>query len=53
MIALDKDPVAAAVKANSEGLTEIEIVCHTGQPCARIYRSDVFGQSDISQGHTP
>ncbi len=42
VIALDRDPVAAAVKAHPQGLTEIEIVCHTGQPCARIYRSDIF-----------
>ncbi len=42
VIALDKDPVAAAVAAHPQGLSEIEILCHTGQPCARIYRSDAF-----------
>ncbi len=36
------DPVAAAVAAHPQGLSEIEILCHTGQPCARIYRSDAF-----------
>ncbi len=39
----DPDPVAEAVHAHPEGLTEIEILCHTGQPCARLYRSDRFG----------
>ncbi len=38
----DPDPVFEAVKAHPEGLSEIEILCHTGQPCARIYRSDRF-----------
>ncbi len=38
----DPDPVAEAVKAHPEGLSEIEILCHTGQPCARLYRSDRF-----------
>ncbi len=42
VIALDRDPVAAAVKAHPEGLSEVEIICHTDQPCARIYRSDSF-----------
>ncbi|WP_419805854.1 ArnT family glycosyltransferase [Terriglobus sp.] len=51
VIALDKDPVAAAVAAHPQGLSEIEILCHTGQPCARIYRSDAF-QSN-ARGNTP
>ncbi len=38
----DPDPVAEAVKAHPAGLTELEILCHTGQPCARLYRSDRF-----------
>ncbi|GAA3758860.1 hypothetical protein [Terriglobus aquaticus] len=42
VIALDNDPVAAAVAAHPQGLSEIEILCHTGQPCARIYRSDIY-----------
>jgi len=40
VIATDGDPVARAVAANPEGLTLINIVCSTGQPCARIYSSD-------------
>ncbi len=39
VIALEGDPVAQAVAAHPEGLTEIEVLCHTGQPCAKLYRS--------------
>lgn len=54
VIAMDRDPVAAAVKAHPEGLAEIEILCHTGQPCARIYRSDAFSRPDLlNQQRTP
>ncbi len=38
----DPDPVAEAVRAHPEGLSEIEILCHTGQPCARLYRSTSY-----------
>ncbi len=41
-VAIAGDPVDAAVKAHPEGLTELDIVCSTGQPCARIYRSDTY-----------
>ena len=41
----DPDPVAAAVKAHPAGLSEIEILCHTGQPCAHFYRSDRFKET--------
>ena len=40
VIATDSDPVAKAVTAHPEGLTEINIVCSTGQPCVRFYSSD-------------
>ena len=40
VIATDNDAVAKAVAAHPEGLTLINIVCSTGQPCARFYRSD-------------
>jgi hypothetical protein len=45
VIAIKGDPVSKAVDANSQGLTELSILCTTGQPCARIYRSDKFGTS--------
>ena len=40
VIATDGDRVAQAVAAKPDGLTLINIVCSTGQPCARFYRSD-------------
>jgi len=45
VIAIKGDPVSKAVDANPQGLTEMSILCTTGQPCARIYRSDKFGVS--------
>ncbi len=45
----DPDPVAVAVRAHPQGLTEIEILCHTDQPCARLYRSDRFGNRTPGQ----
>jgi hypothetical protein len=40
VVAIAGDPVSTAVSAHPEGLTELTILCTTGQPCARIYRSD-------------
>jgi hypothetical protein len=40
VVATDNDAIAKAVAAHPEGLTLINIVCSTGQPCARFYRSD-------------
>jgi hypothetical protein len=37
VVALDGDAVAKAVLAHPEGLRLLQIVCSTGQPCARIY----------------
>ena len=45
VIAIKGDPVSKAVDANSQGLTELTILCTSGQPCARIYRSDRFDSS--------
>lgn len=42
VVALDGDPVAKAVEAHPEGLKEIEVLCHTGQPCAKIYQSEMI-----------
>lgn len=39
VIAADHDAVAQAVAAHPQGLTLIDIVCSTGQPCVRFYRS--------------
>jgi len=40
VITTDGDRVAQAVAEHPQGLTLIDIVCSTGQPCVRIYRSD-------------
>jgi hypothetical protein len=40
VITTDGDAVEKAVAAHPEGLTLINIVCSTGQPCVRVYRSD-------------
>ncbi len=37
VVALDGDTVAKAVAAHPQGLTLEQIICSTGQPCARIY----------------
>jgi 4-amino-4-deoxy-L-arabinose transferase-like glycosyltransferase len=37
VVALDGDAVAKAVAAHPQGLTLLQIICSTGQPCARIY----------------
>ncbi len=42
VIAIKGDPVSKAVDANSQGLTELTVLCTTGQPCARIFRSDLY-----------
>ncbi len=39
VIAADHDAVAQAVAAHPQGLTLLNIVCSTGQPCIRFYRS--------------
>jgi hypothetical protein len=42
VIALDGDPVASAVQRHPQGLTLTEVICSTGQPCARVYHSTVY-----------
>jgi Dolichyl-phosphate-mannose-protein mannosyltransferase len=39
VVAVDGDKVAQSVKQHPEGLDLYQVVCSTGQPCARIYRS--------------
>ncbi len=39
VVALDGDAVARAVEAHPQGLQELDVICSTGQPCARIYES--------------
>lgn len=42
IVALDGGPIAHAIERHPEGLDLIQIVCSTGQPCARIYHSTAF-----------
>jgi len=42
VIAADHDAVAQAVAAHPQGLTLLDIVCSTGQPCVHIYQSSLF-----------
>ena len=42
VIAIAGDPVAQAVAEHPAGLTELTVLCTTGQKCARIYRSDLY-----------
>ena len=42
VVAIAGDPVSKAVAEHPAGLTELSILCTTGQPCARIYQSDHY-----------
>jgi hypothetical protein len=46
VIAADHDAVAQAVEAHPQGLTVFNIVCSTGQPCVRFYRSNLTVADD-------
>ena len=39
VISIAGDPVANAIAAHPQGLAEMEVICTTGQPCARVYQS--------------
>jgi hypothetical protein len=45
VIAIAGDPVAKAVAEHPQGLKELAVVCTTGQPCARVYQSQVWSGS--------
>ena len=45
VVAIAGDAVSKAVAEHPEGLTEMTILCTTGQPCARVYQSTQFGSS--------
>jgi hypothetical protein len=42
VIAIGDDAVARAVAAHPEGLQEIDVLCTSGQPCAKVYQSLVW-----------
>jgi hypothetical protein len=47
VVALDGDPVAKAVAAHPQGLMLLQIICSTGQPCARVYKADRRGATGV------
>ena len=49
VVAIDGDAVATAVAAHPSGLSLLDVVCSTGQPCARIY---VSSASSVGPGGT-
>jgi hypothetical protein len=49
VIAIAGDAVSKAVDQHPDGLTELMVLCTSGQPCARIYRSDLYAVAPI--GH--
>jgi hypothetical protein len=50
VIAAGHDAVAQAVEAHPQGLTVFNIVCSTGQPCVRFYRSNLTAPDDRITG---
>ena len=46
VVTADHDAVAQAVAAHPEGLTLLNIVCSTDQPCVRFYRSNLAASGD-------
>ncbi len=50
VITSDHDAVAQAVEAHPQGLTLINIVCSTDQPCVRFYRSNLSPPGDRISG---
>jgi len=42
VIAIEGDPVAQAVAEHPAGLKEVEVICTSGQPCARVYQSELW-----------
>ena len=45
IIAIAGDPTSQAIAAHPANLTELTVLCTTNQPCARIYKSNVFPRS--------
>jgi hypothetical protein len=53
VLAIAGDPVDQAVKAHPEGLKELEVLCTSGQPCARVYQSEVWNLSPAKGANIP
>jgi hypothetical protein len=53
VIAITGDPVAKAVQQHPQGLVELEVICTTGQPCAQVYQSQVWGEPNAKPSPPP
>ena len=51
VVAITGDAVDKAVKEHPENLTELTVLCTTGQPCARIYKSGYLEAVAASAPH--
>jgi hypothetical protein len=49
VIAIGDDDVGKAVAAHRSGLLEIEVICTTGQPCAKVYQSQVWKPDAVAR----
>jgi len=49
VVAIAGDPVSKVLAGSSEGLTELTVLCTTGQPCARVYRSNLYGGGAVQR----
>ena len=45
VIAGEGDAISKAIAEHPAGLTETSILCTTGRPCLRVYRSEVYGRA--------
>ena len=41
-VAMAGDPVSQLLQTKGQGFTELSVLCTTGQPCARFYKSDRY-----------
>ncbi|MHB1796122.1 MAG: hypothetical protein ACYCPO_14255, partial [Acidobacteriaceae bacterium] len=50
IVAMDGDPVAEAVGKHPQNLELMFVICSTGQPCARLYRSTLDARLAVTPG---
>jgi hypothetical protein len=43
VVSTEGDAISKMIKEHPQGLTEVSILCTTGKPCVRVYRSDSYG----------
>jgi hypothetical protein len=50
IVAMEGDPVAEAVRKHPQDLELMFVICSTGQPCARLYRSTLDARLAVEPG---